>query len=59
MFASPVVSCFPTFGYRSNSPMTPTGPTIRKDKPAKKAGAARTTYTLRYFVRETETRQLF
>ncbi len=33
--------------------------TIRKDKPAKKASAARTTYTLRYFYRETETRPLF
>jgi hypothetical protein len=31
--------------------------TIRKDKPTKKA--ARTTYTLRYFVREAEIRQLF
>jgi hypothetical protein len=33
--------------------------TIRKDKPAKRASAARTTYTLRYFTRDTDKVRLF
>jgi hypothetical protein len=33
--------------------------TIRKDKPAKCASSTRATYTLRYFIRETQHQRLF